>query len=87
MAGIRYVKLLGMSQWKQNQKSGLSPVGVCYAVSVLLFNCHTYIRGRGQVSERFNCLLPSLVEYLFLETALPSREADLIALQAIIPVD
>ncbi|RPB21351.1 hypothetical protein L211DRAFT_790654, partial [Terfezia boudieri ATCC MYA-4762] len=56
----------GFGEWKRNQRIGLSSVATCYALSVLLYNCQTCLRGRNQISERFKNRVrpPSLSTYL-----------------------
>ena len=61
------VKLFSFSQCKQNQKLTVTPVDTYYAISVLLFNCHTILRRGNRISEHFKSLCPppsSLAEYL-----------------------
>lgn len=71
------VKLFSFSQWKQNQKLTVTPVDTYYAISVLLFNCHTILRRGNQISEHFKSLCPppsSLAEYLNSMLSLTSYE-------------
>ena len=56
------------AEWKRNQKIGISPIAANYVVSVLLYNCQTCLRGRNQISDRFNNRVtpPMLERYLAL---------------------
>jgi len=60
-----------LMQWgfighKLNFKVGLSPVGAYYAVCILLTNVHTCYYGSA-TGVKFNCLPPSIYEYLHFE--------------------
>lgn len=59
----RTMMLWGFNGFKNDLKVGLSPIAAYFIVSVLLSNVHTCIYG-NQTSIRFNCLPPSLEEYL-----------------------
>ena len=61
------VELFSFSKCKQNQKLTVTPVDNYYAISVLLFNCHTIFQRGNKISEHFKGLCPpppSLAEYL-----------------------
>ena len=45
-------------EWKRMQKVGLCPVAVNYMISVLLWDCQTYLRQYNQTSNHFGNRVP-----------------------------
>ena len=58
------VNFWGINNYKKGSKIMSSPVAAYYLVSTLLTNFHTCLKGRNIVSDKFNCLPPSLAEYV-----------------------
>lgn len=57
------LQYFGFNRDKYNLKTGLSPVGMYYAVSVVLTNCHNCFYP-NQTSQYFDCSPASIEEYL-----------------------
>ena len=58
-----FLQLFSFNRDKYNLKTGISPVGKYYSVSVILTNCHNCCYP-NQISQYFECLPSSLEEYL-----------------------
>ena len=50
-----------------NLQSRLQPITTIYSISILLSNYTTYIYRVNQIADKFELLLPTLVEYLHLD--------------------
>lgn len=56
-------QLFAFTEFAENQKIRLQPVGVYYLVAILLTNVHTCLNG-SNTSSYFNCEPPSVQQYL-----------------------
>ena len=59
----RVLQQFAFLDFKKNQKMYLNPLKMQYYVAVILANCQMCMRG-GQVSDFFDCMPPTVEEYL-----------------------
>lgn len=57
-------RLWAYPQYKKQQKMGLQPTGLFYAISMLSTNVHTCVNGKNQISTYFGCHPMTVEEYL-----------------------
>lgn len=60
----KIIQQFAFLDFAKTQRMYLSPLKEMYHVAAILVNCQSCLRGRNQVSDIFNSVVPSLEEYL-----------------------